>query len=222
MNNYLRNVLISGPLMAATLWPFLELAAYLGAAFDIRIALLGALGWWLALLLRLPVIVLVRKYRADSGQPLVVAASGPAEELLRLGLLLYLGLTSGNALITGIGWAAIEIVYAVVQLIGMSVLRDRDDEKAHEAREFMRLQGMEHVFDSTAPFWSIVERLSANGIHIGMGLLLVINPWLVILAMPLHSGINFLFVRMLRRSLLAAQSTLLFVSCVLLAVVLNV
>ena len=184
MNNYLRNVLISSPLMAATLWPFLELAAYLGAAFDIRVALLGALGWWLA-------------------------------------LLLYLGLTTGNALIAGIGWAAIEIVYAIVQLVGMGVLRDRGDEKANEAREFMRLQGMEHVFDSAAPFWSIVERLSANGIHVGMGLLLVINPWLVILAMPLHSSINFLFVRMLRKSFLAAQGTLLFVSGLLLAVVLN-
>lgn len=222
MNNYLRNVLISSPLMAATLWPFLELAAYLGAAFDIRVALLGALGWWLALLLRLPVIALVRKYRADAGQSLVVAASGPAEELVRLGLLLYLGLTTDSALIAGIGWAAIEIVYAMVQLVGMGVLRDRSDEKAEEAKQLMRLQGMEHVFDSAAPFWSVVERLSANGIHVGMGLLLVINPWLIILAMPLHSGINFLFVRMLRKSFLAAQGTLLFVSGLLLAVVLNV
>ena len=83
----LRNLLLSIPLLFATLLPYIWLAQQLELQLGLKVILLGALGWWLALLLRLPVILAVKKKLPDQARLPLVLASGPAEEMVRLGLL---------------------------------------------------------------------------------------------------------------------------------------
>ena len=204
----LRNVVISIPLLFATLIPYLWLGDALGFLLEWKIALLGALGWWIALLLRIPVILLAKDRPEEQGRRLIVSASGPAEEGVRLAFLLWLGFNVDNAWSLGFGWAAIEIVYAVVQGFGLAALAGRDDEKAVEAREMLKRQGTERALEPSAPFWGIPERLSANAIHIAFSLLLLISPWIVLLTAPLHSALNLIFMRLLRFSFPAGQGGL--------------
>lgn len=204
----LRNLLISVPLLFGSLLPYAALAQQLGVALQSKLMLLGALGWWLALLLRLPIILLVKKQQPIQGQRAIILASGPTEELVRLGLLLWLGLNLDTAFSLALGWAGIEIVYAVIQGFALVNLARRQDKKAQEARRMLRLQGMDQALHANAPFWGIFERLSANAIHLAMSLFLLFSPWMVLLTAVLHSAINLVFTRVIRRSMSVAQVAL--------------
>jgi hypothetical protein len=123
-------------------------------------------------------------------------------------ILLILGITVNNAYSLAIGWAAIEIIYSLVQVFAMGILKDRTDPKAIEAKELLKLQGMDKSLEPNAPFWSVFERLSANGLHLSFSLLLVVSPWLVLVTAPLHSGLNFLVTHLTKKSLAISEITL--------------
>ena len=219
---FMRNVAVAAPLLVLTLLPFTRLADWLGVELSTKLVLLGALGWWLALVLRVPVMLLAKSRFSDHARTIITAVSGPAEELVRLGFLLLIGLSVDNAVSLAIGWAAIEIVYALVQGVALGVLQQKDDEKARAAKGMMRLQGLDRALEDAAPFWGILERLSANALHMSFSLMLVISPWLVLIAIPLHSVANFLITGLMRSSFLLAQGVFLLGSVGLLALTLLV
>ena len=95
-----------------------------------------------------------------------------------------------------------------MQGFALAALAKRHDAKAVAARELLQLQGMERALEPSAPFWGILERLSANAVHLTMTLLLVASPWLLLLTAPAHSSINWFFMRLMKRSFLAAQLAL--------------
>jgi hypothetical protein len=136
-------------------------------------------------------------------------------------ILLLLGITFKNAYLVGLGWAAIEVVYSLLQGFGMATLQQKTDAKAMEAKALMKAIGMEEALKPSAPFWGILERVGANALHISLGLVLVISPWLAIATIPLHSAVNYLFTQTIKRSLALTEiaftlfGTLLFTACVL-------
>lgn len=162
------------------------------AAFGI-----GAAGWWAALMLRGPIALLVRKQPKERAALLVGAASGPLEEGVRLLALWFTGFSLDSALSLGQGWAAIEVVFAVVNGIVLTSVIKRTDEKAMQAKAFLESTGQMH----SSPLWGVVERLFASMFHIGSTLLIAHMPWLLLLMIPAHTGLNLVSVRLAKRSL---------------------
>ncbi|WP_214105362.1 hypothetical protein [Acrocarpospora catenulata] len=168
------------------------------AAPDWRAVGLGAAGWMVALVLRAPVAALVAKLPKERASLVVAAASGPCEETVRLLLVLFLVSGFSSVLWAGFGWAAIEIVFTVVQALGIRGLLGKTDEKSLEARRMLEAQGLLRL---DTPYWAALERLSASLLHIGFTLLLAWQPWLVLAAMPVHTAVNLTALRLMRVSL---------------------
>ncbi|MBL8159036.1 hypothetical protein JNJ66_01120 [Candidatus Saccharibacteria bacterium] len=203
--HHLKHILLATPFVLITIAPFIAIANWLTISLDPKLVALGALGWWIALLLRAPVMLLARRLPQQKASRLVVLASGSAEEIIRLILLLILGLTTQNAYSVGLGWAAIEILYSLVQGFGMAVLAQKRDAKALEAKKLLKAMGMERAMQPSAVYWGIVERLGANALHISFALLLVVSPYLVLATATLHSLANFGITKLMKRSLAAAE-----------------
>ena len=115
-----------------------------------------------------------------------------------------------GALSIGLGWAAVEVVFTIIN--GMAVIRllQRNDQQAKEARHLLEAQG---ALTSAAPWLGVVERLFASLLHIGFTLALTAAPILVLIAAPLHSAVNILAMRLVPRlgvilSLLAVVSSI--------------
>ncbi|GIP24281.1 MULTISPECIES: hypothetical protein [Paenibacillus] len=158
---------------------------------------LGALGWIIALMLRGPVSAVAMRLPKEKAQQIVVGSSGPLEEGVRLGLLLLTGSGFSWALSIGQGWAAVEVLYTMVQVVAIASLAKRTDEKALQAKAMLEAQGTVNA----SPVWGIVERISASAFHIGCTLLAAANPWLVFVLIPLHSAVNLTAVRLAKKSL---------------------
>ena len=220
MTPYLRNVGLALPLYALALAPFVLLADAIDVDIDTGYALIGALGWWLALLLRMPFILFAKQKELDFklSNRLIVGASGPAEELVRLIILLIIGLTTNNAFSVGLGWAAIEIVYGLVQIVGIGILEQRTDKEAEEAKKLMKQAGMDKSLEPSTPFWGALERVSASALHIGFSLMLVFSPFMVAFTIPFHSAVNFGVLRANAASVGKSQLTLLVVGLGILAI----
>lgn len=201
---YFKNLIWASPLYFTSLHPFIWFAEVKSIDLQMSTFLFGALGWWIALLLRLPVILYVKSKKIQSNK-LVIAASGPTEEIARYIILLTIGMTFENAYSFGLGWAAIEIIYALIQVIGIGVLSQKSDDKAEEAKALMKQMGMDKTMTPSTPFWGALERLSAAGIHIGFGLLLLVNPLILIITIPVHSLINFYVVETNKKSIPKSQ-----------------
>jgi len=215
---YIRNILLATPLYFLTPLPFICLAYILDINLDLASVLLGALGWWVALLLRIPVILFVKNKKFDQkkSNKLVIGFSGPTEEITRLVLLLIIGLNVPNAYSVGLGWATIEIIYGLIQIIGIGVLEQKTDTEAEEAKALMKQMGMEKSLAPSTPFWGALERATAGAVHIGFSLLLVFSPFTIILAIPLHSFINFFVVKMNRTSIQKSQLSFLAIGGIIL------
>ncbi|NOQ74864.1 MAG: YhfC family intramembrane metalloprotease [Crocinitomix sp.] len=215
---YIRNILWAAPLYFLVPLPFFLLAHFIDIKIDYNAVLLGALGWWVALLLRLPVILFVKlkKFEQKKSNKLIVGFSGPTEEVTRLVLLLIIGLNAPNAYSVGLGWAMIEIVYGLIQIIGIGVLEQKTDAKAIEAKNLMKQMGMDKSLAPSTPFWGALERVTAGAVHIGFSLLLVFSPYALIVTIPLHSFINFLVVKMNKTSIRKSQLNFLIIGCVIL------
>lgn len=178
--------------------------------------LLGAAGWLLAFIIRQPVaLVAMKLFGEKRAQSIVVWFSGPAEELVRLGLVMLLITSTTAATWAGYGWGAIEIVFAVVNALAIASLVLRQDEKAEEARQVLKELGL------TAPrsgLWGMLERVSASAMHLGFTLMLFASPWLVLVTLPLHSLTNVLAVRFAKKHLAAFELILLALGAVVLTV----
>ena len=96
---FIRNILWATPLYFMSPIPFIFLAPVLGIDIDFSLVLLGALGWWVALLLRVPILLIIKKKNIDlkTSSKITIGLSGPSEEVTRLVLLSIIGLISTNA-----------------------------------------------------------------------------------------------------------------------------
>lgn len=204
---FIRNIILASPLYLLVPIPFVLFADYLAISINYKEVLLGALGWWIALLVRMPVILLVRKKGLSTklSNRITVGISGPAEEIVRIIILTIIGLNYSNAYSLGLGWASIEILYGLFQVIGLGILDQKTDAKAEEAKQMMKQMGMDKTLKPSVPYWGALERFSAGALHIGFSLLLLISPYMLILTIPLHSMVNFLVVKMNKVSIEKSQ-----------------
>ncbi|NKX52450.1 hypothetical protein HER39_18100 [Arthrobacter deserti] len=167
-------------------------------------ALLGAAGWILALVLRQPVALAAGRF-AGRGRAAALVGwfSGPAEELVRLALVLSALHSFDQALWAGFGWAAAEVLLVAVNTLAIAGLLARDDPKSRQAQQLLQDQGLATPRN---PAWALLERLSATGLHVGFTLLLFAWPWLVLLTLPAHSLANMLAVRFARTRLALTEA----------------
>lgn len=184
--------------------PVLYWLVFRGAGFPMGWAAfgIGALGWWVAYLLRLPIILLLKKPSMAEMQNRIVYFSGPLEEGIRLTALLLTGRSMHWALSLGQGWAAIEVAFAIVNVIALTSLRYRTDEKAIQAKEMLKTTGIR--LDGS-PLWGAVERVFASGFHIGITLLVAWNPWMVIVMVPVHSAFNSTSMYLIKKSVVLME-----------------
>lgn len=189
---------------------FWALMQSLGHGMDWKGFGLGALGWLIALFLRGPLSALVRNLPEERAKTIVGASSGVFEESVRL---LLIALTSAAlpwAHSVGQGWAAVEVLFVMVNVAVIVSLLPRTDEKAMQAKEILLKQGNLQA----SPLWGILERVWASAFHIGATLIVAYNPWTVILLIPLHSAFNLTAVKLGQKSLVG---TSLFIAAVGLA-----
>lgn len=167
-----------------------------GVTVDWSLFGIGALGWWIALVLRAPVALIAKRQPQERGKWLMVGASGPLEEGIRVAAIVLLAPTLPGALSLGLGWAAIEVLFTIVNGLVVARLLRRDDEQARQARELLEAQG---TLSDAGPWLGVVERVFASLLHIGFTLVLAAAPVLVLLAAPLHSAVNLLALRLTPR-----------------------
>lgn len=178
--------------------------------------LLGAAGWMLALVVRQPVaLIATRTTTTERAATIVGWFSGPAEELVRLGLVLLALRSFEDAVWAGFGWATIEVLLIVVNGIAVAGLMTKDDPKSREARELLEAQGM---LGARHPVWGVLERVSATALHVAFTLLLFADPWFVLLTLPAHSAINMVMSRFAKDRLAATEAVFAAVSAVALVV----
>ena len=174
---------------------------------------LGALGWIIALFLRGPISALGMKLPKERMQTIVVGSSGPLEEGVRLGLLLLTGAGFSQALSIGQGWAAVEVLYTMIQVVLIASLAKRVDEKAMQAKAMLEAQGTV----SASPLWGLSERIFASAFHIGCTLLIARYHWLVAVLIPLHSAVNLTAVSLFKKSIARFELTMAIVGTASLA-----
>jgi hypothetical protein len=198
--NAVRDFVISVPLMLLVLLGYLCAGQIWGLAPQWGYIGLGALGWVVALNLRLPFIPLVKKLGQEKGGTFMAALAGPCEEVVRLAAVLIFGRSFPVALAIGTGWAAIEVLFAIINGAIRLVVLSKDDEKAQQAKEILAAQGLlrEIPFAWILGAW---ERLFASGIHLGFTLMVAANPWLVVILTPLHSLVDLSIPKLSKRSI---------------------
>ncbi len=164
----------------------------------------GALGWFVALTLRGPVAIVAQQLTGspEKATPWVIASSGPLEEGLRVLAVLWLGRDLPTALAIGLGWGAIESVFAIVNSLVANAMLRSDDPKVIEAREMLAHQ----MNTDNGPWWGVLERISATAYHTGKTLIVAVAPWAVLIAAPVHSAVNMLSVRLAKRSALQMEA----------------
>lgn len=163
---------------------------------------LGATGWTIALFLRGPLSVLVKKMPKQRATTIVAAASGPFEEGVRVAVLLSTALSYPWAISLGQGWAAVEVVFTLINGVVLSLLLQRTDEKAMQVKEILQAQGSVNL----SPLWGVAERVAASAFHIGATLIIASNPWLVVLMMPVHTGFNLSAMHLVKKSIPVAEA----------------
>lgn len=161
-------------------------------------ALLGVLGWIVALAARLPALATAGRLRAAERRDTILAvASGITDEVIRLALVLVVISGTGSALWTGFGWALTGLVaVAATQLTQFSW------PIGQQAAEQLRSQG---GFISTHPVHGGVRGISATSFHLGATLLLASGPWWVLATASAHAVVNVAFARWARRRLMLVE-----------------
>jgi hypothetical protein len=193
------------PRIRATAWqislvPIVVIAA---AAISLgiphwRLLALGAAGWVVALLLRQPVMLIALKITSpERARSFVGWMSGPAEELVRLGMVTVFVKTVSDAVWGGLGWAGIEVLLIVINCMVIAKLVTRDDPKALKVQAMLRERDS---LTSSSPGWAVVERCSAFALHVGFTLMLFAHPWWVVGTILLHSCTNMVAVYFAKRS----------------------
>jgi hypothetical protein len=177
---------------------------------------LGAAGWMLALVLRQPVALVASRTTTPQRTAAIVGwFSGPAEELVRVAMVLAVVASVDDAVWAGFGWATIEVLLVAVNGLAIASLITKDDPRSVEARQLLTAQGMLGTHHAV---WGLLERLSATALHVGFTLMLFAEPWLVLVTIPLHSGTNMLMARYAKGRLVAAELALAVASALVLIV----
>ena len=201
-----RQLLLTIPFQAGVVALLAWMATAIGGPLHGWAVGAGALGWWVALLGRAPVSLLAARLASkQTAQGVVVAASGPLEEGVRLGVLLWLGASLPMALSIGLGWAAIEVVFTIVNGLVANMLLSRDDDKAREAWAVLESQGM---LRDTGVHWGVIERVFASLAHIGFTLLAAASPLWLIVTVPAHSLMNLALLPLTKRSIALAEGVI--------------
>ncbi|WP_051898104.1 hypothetical protein [Sciscionella sediminilitoris] len=168
----------------------------------------GALGWWIALFLRIPVSVAVlgrtgtQQALGSWREQVLVASSGPLEELVRLALVLLLVSGFDQALWAGLGWAMIEVLYTCLSSAITTTTLHRDDDKSRQLREVLAARGL---LEDKHGIFAVAERISATLLHVAATLLISVLPILVLLTIPAHSITNLAVTKLTPRSLARAE-----------------
>ncbi|WP_215546564.1 hypothetical protein [Amycolatopsis sp. CA-230715] len=170
----------------------------------------GALGWLVALVARSPIGAVVGKPAAGQApsaraKTIIVAASGPVEEITRLVLVLLLATDFSGAFWAGLGWATVEILFTCVNSAVIAALVSRGDERAQEIQEVLSGQGL--AGDRTG-LYCVLERISATLLHIGFTWILAWSPLMVVATIVVHSAVNLAAVRLVPRSLARTEAVL--------------
>jgi hypothetical protein len=216
-----RNVLLAAPFLLAVPLAFGTIVDQAGHRLQPEAFLAGVAGWLVALILRAPVAAIAAGPGRGGGSPrltgersepvgpgrpgaIVVAASGPLEEAVRLVVVLQLGRSLGTALWVGVGWGAVEALYAIVNGIALAALAEKSDPEAERVRRLLPSA----AFSPTAPFWGIAERVWASAVHLGFTLVVAAVPPMVVATAAVHSSLNLVFLELYRRLPLWAVSLL--------------
>jgi hypothetical protein len=167
-------------------------------------AALGAAGWLVALALRTPAALAASRMPGMKKAPTFMttfmsAISGPAEESVRLLMVLFVVKGFGSLLWAGFGWGTVEVVYTMVNAVVIRRLLVDPSEKAAEGRRVLASMGFLQYVRNLVPVLGAVERGAVTLLHTGFTLLLGWNPWLVFVTMPLHSAVNLSAMRLVRR-----------------------
>ncbi|CAK9074793.1 Uncharacterized protein SCF082_LOCUS36360, partial [Durusdinium trenchii] len=182
LDAFARRVYCCLPFLLVTIVPFFAaFYALIPEASTVPwwVFLVGAGGWWLALLLRFPVILgskaaLKNNSNAQSLlQTITVLISGPAEEAIRIAFIFAFGwsLKVPHIFALGLGWTSLELLFTLVQCLAtIQLLRgvQQGDAKAVEAFQVLAAQTGRSDPLSVDPFWGVLERCSAHLIHIAM------------------------------------------------------
>ncbi len=175
-------------------------------------AALGAAGWLVAIALRVPAIAFVlRMPKLNTPKimaPFLALISGPVEELIRLLLVLFGVKGFGSVLWAGFGWAAIEVVYTLVNALVLRRLLLDTSASAAGARRLLVSMGILQYVQCLVPLLGAVERAGVSLLHIGFTLLLGWNPWLMLLTMPTHSATNLCAVRLIKKRSVILMETI--------------
>jgi hypothetical protein len=177
------HIFLAPILFGAAIFPF-------GYALDWLAMSLGALGWVIALALRIPAGMMLKTtgLRKETMVVVMILLSGPAEEILRLVGITFIAHNFAPVYSFGLGWAAIKVCYSAVSgLLTLSMLK-RTDAAALEAQTKMKDMGL--LDASVSPLWGLAERLSVSAAHIGFGFWLAWFEALVIPAIIVHSAMN--------------------------------
>ena len=203
-NSPYTQLIVAAPFMLAVGVAYAVLPLAWGGALVWPAVGFGVLGWAVALVLRGPFALLVRRRsdRIPTIQRAIASASGPLEESVRLVALLLIGRDLGTAYSIGLGWAGVEILYGILNGFVLVSIRTRTDEKAVQARRQIEDLGLLRDFPAYA---GVVERITASAFHIGSTLLLARWPLLLVAAVPVHSVLNLGFLALLPRSMFRAQ-----------------
>lgn len=108
---------------------------YSGTEMEWKAFGLGALGWVIALFLRGPLSAIVRKLPKEKATTILVASSGVFEECVRIAILMLTSMTYAWSLSMGQGWAAVEVLFVMVNVIVLASLAKRTDDKAMQAKK---------------------------------------------------------------------------------------
>jgi len=214
VESFARKLACTVPLLFASLVPFFwyPLSGAGAESFPWSVVAFGALGWWIALLLRLPVIVVAKACLERHGcaeqdvmarvRSIGIFISGPAEvsacpkeEGVRTVLLFFFGWAKSFPAVfaLGLGWTSIELLFTVLQSLAvLRLLRDalQGDERAVEGFRMLATQiGREDPL-ALHPAWGFVERCGAHSMHLALGLLVSLSPWMVFATLVIHSLCN--------------------------------
>ncbi|SES43416.1 hypothetical protein [Lentzea albida] len=160
--------------------------------------LLGALGWFVALAARLPVLGSAGRLHALRRRETIIAlVSGATDEVVRLAVVLVAVSGVESALWAGFGWALAQLVFtAATELPKFSWPVGR------QASEQLKAQG---GFVSTHPLHSAVRGVTAISFHLGATLLLSAGLWWVAVTASAHVLVNIGFARWAGKRLVAVE-----------------
>jgi YhfC intramembrane metalloprotease len=164
----------------------------------------GAGGWLIAYFLRVPVSLITRKLGLESGasQNIVISFSGILEEIVRFAILFSIGRSFAVAYFVGVGWATIEVVYAIVNAYIVETIMRRNDPEALKIQDMLREMGMIH---DLGVFIGLSERVFASMFHIGMTLSIAKWPWFLPIAIVLHSLTNLTVAKLQKSNVFGSQ-----------------